>query len=161
LAVNQDHANTLQPIIQGLKSIGLRVQGDCPAFGSFPSVSLERNVVEDVSDEACTSWLLGGLTVWNRLFGDWAVSRANAVQILDVLYTRTDETFYVLNKYHDDRDRYVGLGLDEVVKALQRDGWYRYGVVTLQDYSPASLWSKGSGHDTFLALWTLQHYVYK
>jgi hypothetical protein len=71
------------------------------------------------------------------------------VFIADVLYTRSDETFYVLDRY-SYQSLYQGDRLEDVIAHLKTDGWARCGSVNRVDGVVVALWSRGSD---YLAIW--------
>ena len=70
--------------------------------------------------------------------------------IRDVLYTNTDETFYVLEREHKMPADYKAETLEEAVTYLKSDGWIRCGKVNKQDYSIVDMLSKDN---VYIAIW--------
>lgn len=73
------------------------------------------------------------------------------IVIADVLYTNTDETFYVLNRPHDNAAKYCAETLDETFENLKADGWNRCGKVNKNDGSLADMCSDGKIN--YIAVW--------
>lgn len=71
--------------------------------------------------------------------------------IADVLYTVTDETYYVLNKEHANAAKYKAATINAVYKNIVADGWTRCGKVNKSDYSLADMFS--NSHDDYIAVW--------
>jgi hypothetical protein len=71
--------------------------------------------------------------------------------IADVLYTITDEMYYVLNREHENATKYQAETLDAVFEKLSADGWTRCGKVSKSDYSLADMLS--NSHNNYIAVW--------
>ncbi len=71
--------------------------------------------------------------------------------IADVLYTVTDETYYVLNKEHENAAKYQAATIDAVYENIVADGWTRCGKVNKSDYSLADMFS--NSHNDYIAVW--------
>jgi len=71
------------------------------------------------------------------------------VVIADVLYTASDETFYVTSRL-DHQTHYEGGWLEDVSDRLKADGWSRCGYVTRADGVPVALWCRKS---EYIAVW--------
>lgn len=56
------------------------------------------------------------------------------ILIANVLYTATDETYYVLNSPYEKADSYQADTLDAAIRMLEQDGWTRCGKVQRSDY---------------------------
>jgi len=70
--------------------------------------------------------------------------------IADVLYTVTDETFYVLNRYNDNASDYVAETLEDTFQNLNADGWHKCGKVNRADYSLVDMLTN---HKDYIAVW--------
>lgn len=70
--------------------------------------------------------------------------------IADVLYTTTDETFYVLNKIHDNASKYYSKTLEDVFSKLKEDKWEQCGKVKKSDGSLADMFEKDMN---YIAVW--------
>lgn len=70
--------------------------------------------------------------------------------IADVLYTKTDETFYVLNKVHNNASRYYAETLDDVFNKLKQDKWEQCGKVNKSDNLLADMFVK---ENNYIAVW--------
>lgn len=55
------------------------------------------------------------------------------VVIANVLYTSTDETFYVLKGQFDGAENYIKDTLEETIAALEASGWRRCGKTNRWD----------------------------
>jgi len=53
--------------------------------------------------------------------------------IADVLYTTTDETFYVLDNVHANASKYYAETLEDVFNKLKQDKWKQCGKVNKSD----------------------------
>lgn len=71
--------------------------------------------------------------------------------VADVLYTSTDETFYVLNTIHSNAEKYVAKTLDETFTKLKADGWSRCGKVNRSNDLLADMLSNSKGD--YIAVW--------
>ena len=72
------------------------------------------------------------------------------IMIADVLYSTTDETFYVLNKIHDNASKYYTETLEDVFDKLRQDKWEQCGKVNKSDYSLADMFVKTGN---YIAVW--------
>lgn len=72
------------------------------------------------------------------------------IVIADVLYTVTDETFYVLNRLHKNAPKYYSETLEDVFRKLETDGWHRCGKVNKSD---SSLVDMLTNHKDHIAVW--------
>ena len=70
--------------------------------------------------------------------------------IMDVLYTTTDETFYVLNREHDNASKYAAETLEDTFRNLEADGWHKCGKVQRADYSPVDMLTN---YKNYIAVW--------
>lgn len=69
--------------------------------------------------------------------------------VADVLFTASDETFYVLNS-RDRQALYLADSVDELTDKLERDGWSRSGQIGRWDGAAVALWSRGND---YVATW--------
>lgn len=74
------------------------------------------------------------------------------IVIANVLYTASDETFYVLNSQPEHAEKYVGDTLQETIANLEADNWHTCGKVIRPDEVPVDMMSDGQLH--YIALWT-------
>ena len=72
------------------------------------------------------------------------------IMIFDVLYTTTDETFYVLNTPHHNASKYYAETLEDVFNKLMQDDWNQCGKVNKSDYSLADMFEKDGN---YIAVW--------
>jgi len=70
--------------------------------------------------------------------------------IADVLYTATDETFYVLNRTHDNALKYIAETLEDTFYNLEADGWRKCGKVNKADSSIVDMLVN---HNAYIAVW--------
>lgn len=73
------------------------------------------------------------------------------IKIADVLYTATDESYYVLNREHENTEKYQGETIDAVYKKIVADGWNRCGKVNKSDNSLVDLFS--NLRNDYIAVW--------
>ncbi|MCI8345397.1 MAG: hypothetical protein HFJ42_05495 [Clostridia bacterium] len=66
----------------------------------------------------------------------------NNIIIADVLYSTTDETFYVLNEVHDNASKYYAETLEDVFNKLKQDKWEQCGKVNRSNGLLANLFEK-------------------
>lgn len=78
------------------------------------------------------------------------VQNLNLVKIAEVYYTKTDETYYVLNKQFEDYENYVGNCKEETIAKLLKDGWNRFGHLTRWDDVSVEVFSKDNA---IIAIW--------
>jgi len=71
--------------------------------------------------------------------------------IADVLYTETDETFYVLNRSHDNASKYTAGTLEDTFYNLIADGWQKRGKVNRHDGSKVDMLKNDK--DYIIAVW--------
>ena len=71
--------------------------------------------------------------------------------IADVLYTMTDETYYIPNREYENAAKYQAETLDAVYEKLIADGWTRCGKVNKSDYSLVDMFS--NSHNNYIAVW--------
>lgn len=71
--------------------------------------------------------------------------------ITDILYTSTDETFYVLNRTHSNANKYVSKTLDETFTKLKADGWSKCGKVKRSNDLSVDMLSNSNGD--YIAVW--------
>lgn len=74
----------------------------------------------------------------------------NNIMIFDVLYTTTDETFYVLNKIHDNASKYYAETLEDVFNKLKQDKWEQCGKVNKSDGLLVDMFKKD---ENYIAVW--------
>lgn len=67
----------------------------------------------------------------------------NKIIIADVLYTATDETYYVLNGISKYADQYQAGSLWEAYKLLRADGWTKCGKVHRSGNALVDMFSRG------------------
>lgn len=72
------------------------------------------------------------------------------IMIADVLYTTTDETFYVLDKVHDNASKYYAETLENVFNKLKQDNWEQCGKVNKSDGLLVDMFVKDSN---YIAVW--------
>ena len=72
------------------------------------------------------------------------------ILIYDVIYTNTDETFYVLNKEHENSTKYISENLENTYLKLKNDGWSKCGKVNKTDNVLVDLFSKDG---SYIAVW--------
>lgn len=70
--------------------------------------------------------------------------------ISDILYTESDETFYVLEKIHSNAFKYYAKTLEDVFNKLKQDKWNQYGKVNKSDGSLADIFKRGND---YIAVW--------
>lgn len=70
--------------------------------------------------------------------------------IADVLYTKTDETYYVLNGISRFANDYKTDTMRGTFLALQSDGWSKSGKVQRWDYTPVDLFERDN---SLIAVW--------
>ena len=70
--------------------------------------------------------------------------------IADISYTTTDETFYVLNKSHDNAKKYAADTLENTFVNLQANGWNKCGKVNRSDGSPVDMLTN---YNSYIAVW--------
>lgn len=73
------------------------------------------------------------------------------VAIANVLYTSTDETFYVQNSIFESAEKYQANTLQQVISKLEADGWRLCGKVHRADETLVDMMTDGDQH--YLALW--------
>lgn len=71
--------------------------------------------------------------------------------IADVLYTNTDESFYVLDRVHENAETYHADTVEAVIQNLREDGWDTCGKVNKSDGSLADLLSNDK--NDYIAVW--------
>lgn len=71
--------------------------------------------------------------------------------VADVLYTSTDETFYVLNRIHSNAEKYIAKTLDGTFTKLKADGWSRCGKVNRSNDLLVDMLSNSKGD--YIAVW--------
>lgn len=72
------------------------------------------------------------------------------IMIADVLYSTTDETFYVLNKAHDNDFKYYAETLEDVFDKLKQDKWIQCGKVNRINNLLADMFKKD---ENYIAVW--------
>ena len=72
------------------------------------------------------------------------------IVIADVLYTQTDETFYVLKGKSKFAERYAAETIEECRRLLEQDGWSGSGSVSREPHEFVELWQRRS---QYLAIW--------
>lgn len=70
--------------------------------------------------------------------------------IADVLYSTTDETFYVLDRTYDNASKYYAETLEDVFSKLKQDSWKQCGKVNRSNGLLAHLFEKGRN---YIAIW--------
>ena len=70
--------------------------------------------------------------------------------IFDVLYSSTDETFYVLDKIHGNASKYYAETLEDVFNKLKQDKWNQCGKVNKSDCLLADMFEK---EGNYIAVW--------
>lgn len=71
--------------------------------------------------------------------------------IHDVLFTESDETYYVLNHVSDYQDLYSAKNMDDLEKILLNDGWEKCcGGVIRWDEVNVDMWCRGK---EYIAFW--------
>ncbi|MEA4919810.1 MAG: hypothetical protein VB078_02635 [Clostridiaceae bacterium] len=73
------------------------------------------------------------------------------IVIADVLYTKTDETFYVLNRTHENASKYYAETLEGTISNLKADGWSTCGKVQKSDYTAVDALT--NGNLGYIAVW--------
>ena len=74
------------------------------------------------------------------------------IVIANVLYTATDETFYVLKSQFDDAEKYRKDTLEETIASLEASGWNRCGKVNRWDGVHVDMMTNGTLD--YIALWS-------
>ncbi len=72
------------------------------------------------------------------------------VIITDVIYTVTDETYYVLNRIHNNAKRYLADTIEEVFENLENDGWNKCGKIKNNDDKIVDMFEKD---DNYITVW--------
>lgn len=72
------------------------------------------------------------------------------IMIADVLYTVSDETFYVLNRTNENAPKYYAETLEAVFDKLRQDKWVKCGKVNKSDNSLADMFKKD---ENYIAVW--------
>lgn len=72
------------------------------------------------------------------------------IVIADVLYTETDETFYVLKGKSKFAERYVAETTEKCRRLLEQDGWSGGDSVCREPHKFVELWQRRS---EYLAIW--------
>lgn len=72
------------------------------------------------------------------------------IMIADVLYTTTDETFYILDKVHDNASKYYAETLENVFNKLTLDNWKQCGKVNNSDGLLVDMFEK---ENNYIAVW--------
>lgn len=71
--------------------------------------------------------------------------------IADVLYTNTDETFYVLNREYQKASLYSAETVDAVIQNLEKDNWHTCGKIKNKHNQLADLLSNDDCD--YIAVW--------
>lgn len=79
----------------------------------------------------------------------------NKIIIGDVMYTVTDETYYVLDRISKYADRYQAKSLWEAFNMLRTDGWVKCGKVQRSDDTPVDMFSRKG---ELIAVWKEVNY---
>ena len=74
------------------------------------------------------------------------------IVIANVLYTATDEAFYVLKSQFDDAEKYWKDTLEETIASLEASGWNRCGKVNRWDGVHVDMMTNGTLD--YIALWS-------
>jgi len=80
------------------------------------------------------------------------------IVIAKVLYTISDETFYVLNEPHDNASKYIAETLEDAFYNLKADGWYKCGKVNRAGFSQVDMLTNNTD---YIAVWeepSLSHF---
>ena len=73
------------------------------------------------------------------------------IVVANVLYTTTDETFYISKSQLDGAENYIKDTLDETIASLETAGWNRCGKVSRWDGVHVDMMTNGKLD--YIALW--------
>jgi hypothetical protein len=93
------------------------------------------------------------VTEWNSLLvklGVISKISVEKVHIKEVIYTRSDETYYVSSSDSKDAFKYMTHSLQTKLKLMEDDGWSGCGGVQLPDYTVVKMYGKD---DELVAIW--------